>query len=224
MNDLIYEERLSDSPYIDKVMRGITVADASVTRPASSHWYLVFSTWQGRVRPLVVGPWLTSGVTSWIKDAEVLWIRFKLGTFMPHLPTVNVRDAELLLPEASSRSFWLKSSAWEFPNYGNADTFVDRLVREELLVTDPVVKAALMGQIPPVADRTVRHRFLQVTGQSQNHILQLQRVERALALLQQGHSIQDVVFQTGYADQPHLTRYLKQLTGYTPAQVAHQSA
>jgi AraC-like DNA-binding protein len=33
-------------------------------------------------------------------------------------------------------------------------------------------------------------------------------------------SIGDVVYQAGYADQPHLTRSLKRFIGYTPAQLA----
>ena len=39
------------------------------------------------------------------------------------------------------------------------------------------------------------------------------------ALLAAGCSIANTVFMAGYADQPHLTRALKQLTGQTPAQI-----
>jgi AraC-like DNA-binding protein len=94
------------------------------------------------------------------------------------------------------------------------------MVREGLLVSDPVVSGALDGQAQPMSFRTVRHRFLQVTGQSQNRIRQLERVQQAMDLLRQGHSIADVAYQTGYADQPHLTRNIRQLMGVTPAQVA----
>ena len=63
--------------------------------------------------------------------AEFFGIIFKYGAFMPHFPVRDLVDGDLDLPDASSKSFWLNGSAWQFPNYENADTFVDRLVREE---------------------------------------------------------------------------------------------
>jgi methylphosphotriester-DNA--protein-cysteine methyltransferase len=65
----------------------------------------------------------------------------------------------------------------------------------------------------------VRHRFLQATGLTQSHIRQVERAQRAATLLRQGVSILDTVYETGYFDQPHLTRSLKQFVGYTPAQM-----
>jgi hypothetical protein len=220
MNSLIVQERTIESSYADTLMHGVTVGDDTVIRPASAHWYMVFSRHEGHIYPLVVGPLMRSGAVSWTSDAEILWIRFKLGTYMPHLPTLKLRDAETTLPEASGRKFWLNGSAWEYPNYGNADVFVQRLVREGLLVSDPVVSGALDGQPQRMSYRTIRHRFLHVTGQSQSRIRQLERVQQAMDLLRQGHSIADVAYQTGYADQPHLTRNIRQLMGVTPAQVA----
>jgi hypothetical protein len=216
MDSLIYKDKLTDSPYIDLVMHGLAVAAETVIRPATSHWHMVFS---NRQAPIVVGPWTASGLVSWTENTEILWIRFKLGTFMPHMPPVTLLNTETILPEASTKTFWLKSSVWEFPNYGNVDVFVDRLVCEDLLVRDPVVNAVLAGHLPSVPSRTVRHRFLRVIGQPQNRILQLERAQKAMTLLQQGHSILDVASLVGYADQPHLTRSLKYFLGYTPGQI-----
>ena len=96
-------------------------------------------------------------------------------------------------------------------------------MRDEDLVCDPVVTAALQDQLPEMSSRTVRHRFLRATGQTQNHIRQYERAQRAAALLRQGVSILDTVFTEGYFDQPHLTRSLKQFIGYTPAQIIRDS-
>jgi methylphosphotriester-DNA--protein-cysteine methyltransferase len=124
------------------------------------------------------------------------------------------------LPEAASQSFWLKGSAWQFPTFDNADTFVDRLVRDEILVRDPVVEAVLQGQQPEqVADRTIRHRFVQATGLTHNHIQQIQRAQQAASLLRHGKSILDTVYEMGYYDQPHMTKSFKQWVGQTPAQI-----
>lgn len=220
---ILHEERLSDSPYVEKIMYGQMVAEGSSIRPAETSWHMVFSKHDGRIHPLLVGPLTTAGVASWGEGGEVLWIKFKLGTFMPHLPFKQLLDGETLLPEASSQSFWLKSSSWQFPDYENADTFIDRLVRDEVLVFDPVVNAMLQEQPQDLSSRSVRHHFLRATGMTRMHIHQVERAQRAADLLRQGLSILDTVDEAGYFDQPHLTRSLKQWVGYTPAQIIRMS-
>lgn len=220
---IIYEERSSDSPYIETIMRGRTVSDGSQIRPSEVHWHMVFTRHNGRVHPIFVGPWTTAGVVSYTEGAEILWIKFSMGTFMPHLPPRDFLDVETSLPRAASNSFWLKGSSWQFPDYDNVETFIDRLVREDVLVRDPVVNATLQDQPPEVPPRTLRHHFLLATGLPQIHIWQMKRAQRAAALLQQGVSILDTVYEAGYYDQPHLTRSLKQFIGYTPAQLIRLS-
>jgi methylphosphotriester-DNA--protein-cysteine methyltransferase len=143
---------------------------------------------------------------------------------MPHLPPRDFLDVETMLPNASSNSFWLKSSTWQYPDYNNVETFIDRLMREEVLVHDPVVEAVMQGHPPAMASRTLRHRFLRATGLTQLHIYQAQRAQRAEALLQQGIPILDTIFEAGYYDQPHLTHALKRFTGHTPGQLIQQNA
>jgi hypothetical protein len=215
---IIYEERLSDSPYIEMVAHGRTVSDGCSVRPAECHWHMVFVRQDGDARPLVVGPWTKAGVASWTEGAEILWIKFKLGAFMPHLPARGFLDSETILPAAAGRSFWLNGSAWRFPDHDNAETFVDRLVRNGVLVRDPVVSAALQYKPQELSPRTVRHRFLRATGLTQSRIGQVERAQRA-AHLRQGKSIFDAVHEVGYFDQPHLTRSLKRWIGHTPAQM-----
>jgi hypothetical protein len=152
-------------------------------------------------------------------DGEWLGIRFRLGTVMPHLPASTLVDDAVTLPEAGSRSFWLQGSAWQFPDFENADAFVDRLVRDGLLVREPVVAAAMRGGLHDLSLRSVQRRFLQTTGLSQSTVRQIERARQAMALLQQGASILDAVHAAGYYDQPHLTRSLKRFLGQTPAQI-----
>ncbi len=221
---ILVEERLSDSPYVETVMHGRTVSDGAPIRPAESHWHMVFVRVNDNVHPLVVGPLTTAGVASYGEGAEILWIKFKLGTFIPHLPLKKFLDLETTLPGAAGHSFWLKSSAWQIPDYENVDTFINRLVREDILVHDPVVSAVLQGQPHEISPRTVRHRFVQSTGLTQNHIFQIERAQRAADLLRQGKSILDTVDEAGYFDQPHLTRSLKQWVGHTPAQIVRETS
>ncbi|HEX8775144.1 MAG TPA: AraC family transcriptional regulator [Pyrinomonadaceae bacterium] len=56
------------------------------------------------------------------------------------------------------------------------------------------------------------------------HAFQTQlRVFRAKTLLRQGWSISQVAFQTGFADQSHLTRHFKRLVAVTPGQFRQNS-
>jgi AraC-like DNA-binding protein len=151
--------------------------------------------------------------------AEFLWIKFKLGVFMPHLPLKDFLDLETPLPEAGSQSFWLKGCARPFPSADNVETFVQRLVREEVLMHDPVVERLISDQPQQLSSRTLRERFLRATGLSQVHIRQHLRANQAVDLLAQGTAILDVVEQLGYFDQAHLTHSLKRFVGRTPAQI-----
>lgn len=216
---IIYEERSSDSPYVETITRGRAASDGSEIRPAESRWHMIFRRMNGNVQLLVVGPLTTAGVVTYTEGAELLWIKFKLGAFMPHLPPRVFRDVEAILPGAASKSFWLKGSAYQFPDYENAESFVDRLVRDGVLARDPLVNAVLQGNPQEMSSRTVRHRFSRATGLSQSHIRQVERAQRAAALLQQDVPILDTVYDVGYFDQPHLTRSLKQWIGHTPAQL-----
>jgi AraC-like DNA-binding protein len=220
---LFYEERLSDSPFVETITRGWTASAGSTIRPAASHWHMVRVRHRGGEQLLVVGPLTAAGVVSWGQGAEILWIKFKLGAFMPHLPTRDFLETETPLPGASSQSFWLNGSAWQFPDYDNAETFINRLVREEVLVRDPVVSTVLQGDPQVLSSRTVRHRFLRATGLTHSHIRQIERAQQAESLLRQGKSILDTVDAAGYFDQPHLTRSLKHWVGHTPAEIIRAS-
>lgn len=216
---IIFEERASDSLLVETIMQGRTECAGVTIRPAEMHWHMVLVKYRGHTQILVVGPWTTSGAIAYPQGAELLWIKLKLGAFMPHLPMVDFLDTETPLPAAASHSFWLRGSAWQFPTYENADTFVDRLVRSDILTRDPLVNAVLEDQEQETPSRTIRHRFRRSTGLTQSHIRQVQRAQHAERLLLQGVSILDTVDEAGYFDQPHLTRSLKQFTGYTPAQI-----
>jgi len=216
---LVTEARLSDSPLVESITRGRTLSEGSTIRPAESNWHMVLVRVNDMVLPLVVGPLTTSGIASWGEGGDVLWIKFKLGVHMPHIPLKTFMGLEMRLPDATSKSFWLNGSSWQFPDFENADTFVDRLAREEALAFDPIVGAALQDKLPVVAARTVRHRFLHSTGLTQTYIRQMHRAQRAAALLENGASILDTIEEAGYFDQPHLTRSLKRFVGHTPAEL-----
>jgi AraC-like DNA-binding protein len=217
--EIAFQTRESDSALIDSVTAGVILRDGSTIRPAENNWHIVIVQHQGHSHFILVGPWLSAGIVRYLAEAEVLWIRLRLGVFMPHLPTRYLCEAETTLPEATGHQVWLKSATWQLPTYENVDTFIDRLAREEILVQDSIVSEVLAGQIPVHTARTVRHHFLQATGTSYKHILQVQRAQQAAEMLRNGSSIIDTIYEAGYFDQAHMTRSLKQYIGYTPAQI-----
>ncbi len=81
-----------------------------------------------------------------------------------------------------------------------------------------MVNAVLRGESPSTSIRSVQRHVSQVTGLTTNRIRQIVRAREAAERLRRGESILDVTHDMGYADQAHLTRDLKRLTGYTPGQ------
>ncbi len=215
----IFDGRPSDSPFVETIWRTQSEGGGSFISLAATHWEMVVTQQYGQVTLTVRGPETKASPAPIPEDAEFFGIIFKLGTFMPTLPASALVNGSINLPEAGSHSFWLHGSAWSFPNFDNADTFVDRLVRQGLLVHDPLVQAALQGQRIDLSVRSVQRRFLRATGLTHGAISQIQRAHHAMDLLQQGLSISDTVELAGYADQPHLTRSLKRFIGQTPARL-----
>ena len=216
-------QRPSESPFVETIMHGWTEGEGKTIRPTESHWHLVVVTCMGKTQVIATGPLSTTGIVPWTAGVEILWIKFRLGAFMPDFPIKLMLDKETPFPEANGNKFWLKGSAWEIPNSENADTFIEGLVRAELLVRDPLIEIALQGQPLPLSPRTLRHRFLRATGLTQTAIFQMERAQRAGMLLSQGVSILYTVFEAGFFDQPHLTRGLKRWLGHTPAQLLRQT-
>ena len=219
--DLICEERDSDSSYVERVWRSQGEKEGPFISMAETEWSLVVTKYKGETRITLRGPTTRASSVFCPPEAEFLGIQFKPGSFMPDLPAKLVMNhQDLNLPKATSTSFWLHGSAWEYPTYENADTFVDRLVRQGLLSYDSIVEAVLRVQPVDLSLRTVQRRFVQTTGLPQNTLYQISRAQYATILLKQGLSILETIGQAGYFDQPHLTRALKQYIGLTPAQVA----
>lgn len=215
----IFETRPSDSPLVERIWSTHSEDGGSFTSLAASQWEMVVTRQSGRTTLTVRGPETKARPAPIPEYAEFLGITFKLGTFMPHLPVRNLVDRELNLPEAMAKSFWLNGCMWQFPDFENADTFVDRLVRRELLVHEPVVEATIQGQLKEASLRSVQRRFLKATGLTHVAVRQIERARLAMELLQQGVSILDTVDRAGYYDQAHMTNSLKYLVGQTPAQI-----
>ncbi|WP_395107881.1 helix-turn-helix domain-containing protein [Actinomadura sp. SCN-SB] len=212
---LDFESRASDSPFVERVWLSRSSEVDTMMSVAASCWDLVVCERRGQVSVVVHGPESRARMAPVPEEATFFGITFSLGTTMPHLPAGRLLDDEVELPNATRRSFWLKGSAWHLPGYDNAEEFVRRLVREDVLVRDPVVDAVLRGEPPKLSARTVQRRFLAATGLTQGTARQIDRARQAAVLLREGTPSLEVVHRLGYFDQPHLARSLARFVGRT---------
>jgi hypothetical protein len=214
------ESRPSDSPHVERVWRTRSRGVDRMTAIASTHWELVFW-WQGGVASAaVLGPETRASPSPVPEDTEFFGIGFAFGTAMPHLTPDGLVDGSVALPQATGRSFWLKGSAWRTPAFDDAELFVRRLVREGVLVRDPVAAGALAGEEPTVTERTVQRHVVTTTGLSAGAIRRIERARRAAVLIQEGQPAHQVAHALGYFDQPHLARSLTRYIGRTATQLA----
>jgi AraC-like DNA-binding protein len=216
----VFDIRGSDSPFVDWVWRTESHFADSFISTAENHSEIVITRYKGQTSVTLRGPETVATTAEFPAGAVYFGIVFKHGTFLPHFPAVNLLDRhDEYLPVAMGNAFWLKGATWEIPNFDNADTFIERLARQEIIVADPIVRDVLENRPLDMSVRTAQRRFLRATGLTVGTFAQIERAQQAVKLLGRGLSIADAVYYAGYADQPHLTRSLKRFFGQTPGQI-----
>ena len=217
---LNFEDRLSDSSFIERVWRSRTERGGPFVSIAAANFEMAVTRHGGKTFLTLRGPETRATTIDCPSDGEWLGIRFTLGTFIPKLPPGQLLDRnDLTLPDASSRSFWLDGSAWAYPDFESAETFVAMLVRKGILAHDPAVETVMRREQPTQSLRTAQRHFLRATGLTHGTVQQIERARYATNLLRHGTSILDTVHEAGYFDQAHLTRSLKHLIGQTPVAI-----
>ena len=219
---LVFDDRPSDSAFVERVWRSHSERAGTFLSVASSHWEMVVTRLRGKTMLTLRGPETRATSIDCPADGEWVGVRFKLGTFMPRQPVgtlINRRDVNL--PDQSGRRFLLDGSAWEYPSFENAESFVRRLVRAGLVARDPAVEAALQGDTRALSARSAQRHFVYATGMTQTTHRKIERARYAVRLLRSGVSIADTVHEARYYDQAHLTRALRHLIGETPSRILH---
>jgi hypothetical protein len=213
-----YEEKPSRSRFVDVFWHTRDTSDGTYLAAADACWDMVFIRGADGVRVLLSGPSSEITPVPYKAGNRNVGIRFHRGTFLTHVPATVMVDTTVQLPMDDAGRFLLAGDAWEVPTYETVDDFVAGLEERGLLSDDPLVLAALRGDEPTTSARSVQRHFLQVTGLTSNRIRRIIRARTAAEMIGRGESILDVTHELGYADQAHLTRDLKSLTGYTPGQ------
>jgi AraC-like DNA-binding protein len=216
---LVFEDRESDSPFVERVWRAHSERAGTFVSVAASHLEMVVSRVRGRVFLTLRGPETKPTHADCPADGEWLGIRFALGTFLPKHPTNTLIDRQdEQLPDRRGR-FELDGFDWDYPTFDNAETFVQRLVRRGIIARDDAVLGAVHGDRRALSRRTRQRHFLRAAGMTHARFCQIERARYVTRLLQHGVSILDAVHEARYFDQAHLTRSLGRFIGRTPARI-----
>ncbi len=190
-----------------------------MTSVAGVRWGLVFWEQGGQAFAGVTGPGTRAGTAPVPEGARFTGIEFAVGTSLRAVPVSGLVDGGVVLPDTTRRTFRLDGGRWETPGADDAEALVERLVRDGVLVRDPVVGEVLRGARPDVSGRTVERRFRAATGLTRGAVRQIERARTAAELLAGGESAADVVGKLEYFDEPHLARALRAYVGRTAGQL-----
>src|SRR5579872_80967 len=214
------ESHIEPSEFVERFWRTRGVPEKAMLSVAIPHWQIVVvKNQRGPTSVFVRGPESRASIVAIPQDADFFGIEFKIGTFLPAVPVAALVDVGRELEAASKTKINLASSSWEIPRFDNAADFVARLAKRGALVRDPVVEQTLRRKPVAITERSVQRRFLRATGLTYGTVRQIERAERAVALLTAGISIADAVEVAGYSDQAHMTRSLQRFTGKTPGKL-----
>lgn len=216
-----YEEKESSSPLVDVFWQTEDQTDGTYIAPADGSWDMIFTrTLDGEVTVRLSGPSATTTPVHYKKGNRNIGMRMKQGVFFTHIPVSDVVDVTEVLPMPTKATFLLGGHLLEIPTYEAFDEFTMKLEELGLVSKDPMVRASLEGVRFGASKRSLQRRFSGAIGMTPAYIAQIERAWQAAHLLKKGTPITEVVHELGYADQAHLNRSMKRITGLTPRQNA----
>jgi hypothetical protein len=220
---LEFEDRKSTSPFVECIWRSRSRTGGTFLSMAEGNIELVITRLPGFLAVTLRGPVSKGSLFEYPPNGEWLAIRFRLGTYLPRIPTAALIDhQDVQLPVLANRRFWFGDLTWEIPDYENAEVFVDRLARAGVIARSHATDAAVEGDVDWMSQRSLQRHFRRVTGMTFSSYQQIQRARHAASLLTNGSSILDATSAAGYFDQAHLTRSVKHLIGMTPARLVRE--
>jgi len=208
------------SPVVGAVTHTRFNADGSTLMQPDGCWDIAFLKSAAGTTVLRTGL-TTSAVTHRFSEGdEILSIAFKPSSFMSLMPGERMRDEGVVLSNIGRDRFWLGSDVLEIPTFDTVDRFVAKLLGNGIVEDNSLVASVVSGHPMAMSERTMQRHFLRTTGVTYKTFTQIERAQKALALLQQGRPAADIAFALGYADQPHMIRSLRAIMGQTPGQIA----
>jgi len=215
-----FENRVEPSRFVRRIWRTRSVPAPQFISVAVPYWEIVIACHADGQREIFArGPETAASMADIPPDTEFFGIQFELGVHMPQMPLPALVDGATQLPLLSPRDFHLDGTSWAIPDFENADTFAARLAAAGVITRDPLIEEVLLRKPLQLSDRSIQRRFLRSTGLTYGAVRQIERAERAAALLESGKGILDVAEDLGFSDQAHLTRALRRYLGRTPGRI-----
>jgi AraC-like DNA-binding protein len=219
----LWTQRIGDgaSPYVHRVLPD-ACADA---------------VWIDEAAPVVAGPATRTVMLSLPPGTLIVGARFRPGwapSFLG-LPADEICDRELPL-----REFWRADAERLWQQVADERTTARKLVTIEAALLDRAAEArhadrlavravAWLASNPggrvhalardlELSDRQLQRRLAAATGYGPKTLQRVLRLQRLLALAPARRGgLAQLAAEAGYADQPHMTREMRALTGLSPA-------
>jgi AraC-like DNA-binding protein len=164
-----------------------------------------------------IGPMTHPHLTTLSARTAFMGIRFRPGVFMEPLLPGRFQNSSVQLGSSPLGAFDVGGYRFQVPSLEAIDDWVGDLTLKHLLKRDEIVSAALRSDAA-FSTRTLQRHFMRYCGLTQATLKRITRLQRAVEAIRQGEALVEVALATGYADQAHMTRDFKQLTGLTPGQ------
>lgn len=208
------------SPVVESVTHTRFAEDGSMMMRPDGCWDFAILKSADKTIVLRTGLTTTAVTHHYAAGDEILSIAFKASSYMSLMPGEQMRDKGTVLETIGRDRFWLGTDVLEIPTFDTVDGFVQKLVRHDHVEDNSLVASVVSGHPMAMSERTMQRHFLRTTGLTYKTFTQIERAQKALALLQQGRPGADVAFALGYADQPHMIRSVKAIMGVTPGRLA----
>jgi hypothetical protein len=222
--DFVRHSRPVDSPLVESITLTQFTAPGQALMQPDGCWDIAILSLGAEPFVLRTGLTTRPDVVEHKAGDEILTISFRPNAFMPLMPGEVMRNEGVILDKFGRRDFWIGTEVREIPTFETADVFIERLVRDEIVQTNPIVASIVEGHPKAMSERTMQRHFLKTTGLTYKHFTLIQRAQKAMSLLHSGQRAADVAFALGYADQAHLINSLRQIMGQTPGQIARNAA
>ena len=159
-----------------------------------------------RLRPAMVGPML--GISAHELLGETVPVRDLVDA-----PTARLLEAATLGDDAALERLGQRAMR-------RADPRVQAAARS--LASDPAVRIDDLTAATGMSPRQLRRRFVAQAGIGPKAFARIARLQGFLRRAERAPAsagLAELAFASGYSDQPHLTREVRELTGLSPAQL-----
>jgi hypothetical protein len=134
-----YEDKRPDSIYIDKIWHTYTTSDGVFTAGLDGNWDIIIFKGANDIRVTVNGIGKHAVEVPYVADIDSVGIALKPGVFLRDFKGKDIVDSQHTLSKGDISYVKIGDNLFEIPDFDSAEVFVQELVKEGLLLINPVV-------------------------------------------------------------------------------------